>query len=46
MAVAEYAIGIFVIAAVLVTGMAMLDKVVPDLMETVIRAAFGNFGGK
>ena len=43
MAVAEYAIGVFVIAAVLVVGMNMLDDVVPNLMETIIKAAFGKF---
>ncbi|MFC0359099.1 MULTISPECIES: hypothetical protein [Kytococcus] len=43
MAVAEYAIGIFVIAAVVLLGMNMMKDLVPTLMGEVIKAAFDAF---
>lgn len=43
MAVAEYAIGIFVIAAVVLVGMNMLDDLLPKLMGEIIKSAFGKF---
>ena len=45
MAVAEYAIGIFVIAAVVLLGMQAMEDLVPRLMGEIIRSAFGKFGG-
>lgn len=44
MAVAEYAIGIFVIAAVVLLGMQAMEDLVPRLMRSIIEAAFGKFG--
>ncbi|WP_374928475.1 DUF4244 domain-containing protein [Kytococcus sedentarius] len=44
MAVAEYAIGIFVIAAVVFLGMEALKDLVPNLMTEVIKKAFNPFG--
>ncbi|WP_462418599.1 hypothetical protein [Kytococcus sp. Marseille-QA3725] len=43
MAVAEYAIGIFVIAAVVLLGMQAMEGLVPKLMKAIIEAAFGKF---